>query len=174
MLRVNLYFHISCRPSLQIHQLSISCFQFVILTHNYSTTAGLFLEFLGGELYSQSAEFPFQLSALTCIQNVQLFTHHSGSLAPLWDYDRNADKEVAEWENPVQGGEFAKAKIAHDHCLGARAANYCCSLYLDILFKRITTTFSWKLFAPIRNPKIKVWAFLKIILIWCLYTHSYL
>lgn len=94
VLRVNFYFNITLRRSLRIHQVSISCFQFVILTHNYSTTAGLFMEFLGGRarLYSQSAEFPFQLSALKCVQNVQLFTHHSGPLAPLRDQSRNVEK----------------------------------------------------------------------------------
>lgn len=114
--RVNLCFNIALGSPCELTQLAFPALS--LLSWHITVVQQLGCSWSScGELYSQSAEFPFQLSALKCVQNVQLFRHHSGPLAPLWDQDANADK-VAEWEKLCFKAETAaKAKIVLYCCL---------------------------------------------------------
>lgn len=166
--RVNLCFNIALGSPCELTQLAFPALS--LLSWHITVVQQLGCSWSScGELYSQSAEFPFQLSALKCVQNVQLFRHHSGPLAPLWDQDANADK-VAEWEKLCFKAENCKSQNCSLLLFGNSTACWCCSLHSNIVFKGITQ-FLTKWFAPVMKSQPKRQSFLKMILIRFSQTH---
>lgn len=151
--RIQLTFNILLGQFLHIPQVSVSCSGLLISTQNCSLAAGLFLRFLGGGGgggWIPIAESPFQLSALECVQTVKIVYSITGSLAPLWDSNRNADKRDAQ-EKP-RGSRQRITKVTHDQCLvtGQLAVTLLC-IYQSLESRDFS--FSLILLAPVRKAK---------------------